>query len=387
MALNPVKFEYNENYTRSMPRTFNKAEVVLTGTECTPRKFVFPCTESIEYRTARIVEVEKLGASWRDVYRIKFDEKFHFKPGDSIGMLCPNSDDLVDEIMEILGVRDSGCQIKRPGKNPFSYTGTIRDFFKYYFDFTGLPKKSLLANLARSCTETNRKYIEYLCSKEGVVDYLGIGKKWNNIIDIIKTFGCKPTLEEIVGECEIVKPRYFSLINKIGRESEILVGITSKTFEGFVRYGHVSDFVVRSKVEEVELCLRTNLLFRMDYSSRKLLAICTGTGIAPFISFASNLQSHQSIWIIYGFRNDEDDISKLIEPNKRIKITGVKSSAGAYVTDYLMERIDEVREYADGECTVYACGKMEIQRRIFEIFKNELPCIVEAKQLVFDQWG
>lgn len=387
MALNPIKFEYKEDYTKNMPRIFNKAEMVFTDVEHSPRKFVFPCTENIEYCRARIVEAEKLGASWRDVYRIKFDEKFHFKPGDSIGMLCPNSDTLVDEIMEVLGIKNSYCQIRRPGKNSFSYTGAIRDFFKYHFDFTSLPKKSLLANLARGCTETNRKYIEYLCSKEGMADYLGMGRRWNNIIDIIKTFKCRPVLEEVIGECEIVKPRYFSLINKIGRESEILVGITNKIFDGFVRYGHVSDFLVRSEAEEVELSLRTNLLFRMDYSSRKLLAICTGTGIAPFLSFVSNLQPHQSIWIIYGFRNDEDDLSKLIEPDKKVRVSRVKSSAGVYVTDYLIESIDEVKEYVDEECIVYACGKMEMQKRVFEIFKNEFPRVVEAKRLVFDQWG
>ncbi|AFN83787.1 sulfite reductase subunit alpha [Encephalitozoon romaleae SJ-2008] len=387
MALNPIKFEYKEDYTKNIPRIFNKAEVVFNDIGHSPRKFIFPCTENIEYRRVRIVEIEKLEASWRDVYRIKFDEKFHFKPGDSIGMLCPNNDTLVDEIMEVFEVKNSYCQIRRPGKNSFSYTGSIRDFFKYYFDFTSLPRKSLLANLAKGCTETNRKYIEYLCSKEGIVDYLGMGRRWNNIIDIIKTFECRPVLEEVIGECEIVKPRYFSLINKIGEESEILVGITNKIFDGFVRYGHVSDFLVRSEVEEVELSLRINLLFRMDYGSRKLLAICTGTGIAPFLSFASNLQPHQSIWIIYGFRNDEDDLSKLIGPDKNVRVSRVKSSTGIYVTDYLVERIDEIKGYVDEECIAYACGKMETQKRVFEIFKNELPHVVEAKRLVFDQWG
>ncbi|CAD27143.1 putative oxidoreductase [Encephalitozoon cuniculi GB-M1] len=387
MEFNPVRFEYNENYTKSMPNTFNKVEITPIDAGSLPRKFVFPSIENVECHTARIVEVEKLKTDWREVYRMKLDKKFDFKPGDSIGILCPNNDALVDEIMEILGLKDFGCQINRTGRSPFNYTGMIRDFFKHHFDFTSLPKKSLLFNLARSCTETNRRYIEYLCSKEGTADYLGIGRGWNNTIDIIRTFECKPALEEVIGECEIVKPRYFSLINEVGRESEILVGITSKIFDRFVRYGHVSDLVIKSKTEEIGVCLRTNFLFRMDYSSRKILAICTGTGIAPFLSFVSNLQTHQTIWIIYGFRNDEDDISRLIDSSRKVKISRVKSSSGLYVGDYLMMKADEIREYIDGECIAYVCGKMGMQRQIFEIFKRKFPDVVETKRLVFDQWG
>ncbi|ADM12301.1 sulfite reductase subunit alpha [Encephalitozoon intestinalis ATCC 50506] len=387
MDFNPVRFEYNKNYTKSIASIFSRVEIISTDTDSSSRKFVFPSIGSIKYCKARIVETERLETSWREVYRIKFDKKFDFKPGDSIGILCPNNDALVDEIMKILCLKDFSCQMSRTGKNSFNYTGRIRDFFKYYFDFGGLPRKSLLINLARSCTEENQKYIEYLCSREGIADYLGIGKRWNNILDIIRTFKCKPTLEEIIGECEIVKPRYFSLINEIGKESEILIGITNKIFNEFVRYGHVSDFIIQSEAEEIEACLRTNLLFRMDYNRRRILAICTGTGIAPFLSFVANLQSHQSIWIIYGFRNDEDDISKLMKSGEKIKISRVKSSDGHYVTDYLVEKIDEIKEYIDEECAVYACGKMEMQRKVFEIFKNEHPEIVESKRLIFDQWG
>lgn len=114
-----------------------------------------------------------------------------------------------------------------------------------------------------------------------------MGTRWNNIIDFIKTFGCRPMLEDLLGDCEIIKPRYFSLTNKIGEDSEILVGIMSKVFEGFVRYGHVSSYLVNPEPGEIQVSLRTNLLFRMDAAEKKLLGICTGTGIAPFLSFIS----------------------------------------------------------------------------------------------------
>lgn len=387
MDFNPVAFEYNENYTRTIPRSFSKLDVELTADKPVCRKIDFLSGEGIEYHAARVVEVEKLKTGWREVYRMKLDKKFDFKPGDSIGILCPNSDVLVEEVMSILGNKDGGCRISRGGRTSFCYTGTVRDFFKYHFDFAGLPKKSLLARLGMSCDEESRKHIEYLCSKERTADYLAMGHRWNNIIDVIRTFGCKPTLEDLVGECEVIRPRYFSLTNEVGRESEVLIGITAKSFDGFVRYGHVSDWVIRSEAEEVEVCLRTNLLFQMDCRSRRMLAICTGTGIAPFLSFASNLQMHQRIWIVYGFRNDEDDISRMLDPDERIRVSRVKSSHGTHVTDYLASRIDEVKEYVDGECVVYVCGRMDMQRQVFEMFRKELPAVVETKRLVFDQWA
>lgn len=386
MSSNPVQFSYNENY---MKPTINSLNVVtieyLDGPVSPTRRLVLPCLSSAEYFSSRVVELKKLGCTWREVYQVKFDRAFVFTPGDSIGLLCPNSESLVSEIMEILGVGDFDCKIERSGKKPFSYAGTIREFFKHYFDFTTLPRKAMLMRLSRSCGEVEKKQMEYLCSREGTKDYLRMGGRWNNVIDIIKTFGSRPSLEDMLGDCEVIKPRYFSLINRTGEESEIIVGVMSKTFDGVLRYGHVSGYITGSVTDKIEVCLRTNVLFRMDGSLRKVFGICTGTGIAPFLSFVANLQQ-QKLWLLYGFRNNEDDILGDLS-DERVQVTRVKSSDGEYVTDYIRANIDSVRKYLSDGCPVYVCGGMQMQREVYKLFKDEFRDVVEGRRLVFDSWS
>lgn len=381
--LNAVRFDFNEEYTQNTIKIFNDLRIDVAEENDTRRMTL--ASGDVEYHGCRIVEMERLNTSWREVHRIKLDKTLDFIPGDSIGLLCPNNDVLVDEIMRILDVNDFRCRIERGGV-AFTYIGTIRGFFKHHFDFTSIPRKSLMIRLSRSCDEINRRYIEYLCSKEGTRDYLGMGSRWNNIVDFIRTFGCQPTLEDVIGECGMIKPRYFSLINRTGDECEVLVGMISKEFDGFTRYGHVSDYLRNYDVGEIGICLRRNILFQMRDSGR-MMAICTGTGIAPFLSFVSNLQAGQTIWIVYGFRNDDDDISAMMAPDERVTITRVGSANGSRVTDYIRQNIDKIREYVGNECPVYVCGRMEMQRGVFEIFQDEFDDVVRSKRLIFDQWN
>ena len=57
---------------------------------------------------------------------MKFDKVFdYYKDGDSVGILCPNSDVLV------LGIKDLKCRIERSIGVIFAYNGKIKGFFKY----------------------------------------------------------------------------------------------------------------------------------------------------------------------------------------------------------------------------------------------------------------
>ncbi|KAM0672701.1 NADPH cytochrome p450 reductase [Ordospora colligata] len=394
LGYNAVKFRYNANYTINGNMKFNEVQIERVNTECYERKLFSTTLGVDEYHKTHIMHVSKLGSKWRDVYNVKLEKRFDYVSGDSIGMICPNSDELVNEIMKMLEIDDFVCKIVREGSEAFNYVGSVREFFKHHFDFSGHPKRSFMLRLSALCdTEENKKYVEYLCSNQGANDYLRMSSQWNNVIDFLKTFGIKPELGELIGECGLVKPRYFSLINKNGSDSEILVGITSKQFDSFMRYGHVSDYLINlNGVGEVEVNLRRNLLFRLSSETKKIMAICTGTGVAPFISFAKNFKAHQSIWIVYGFRDEEDDIYKEMANNEevvcenKVKISKVMSSRGIYVTDYLKANMNDIKEYVDSECIIYVCGRMDMQREVFEIFKNEIPKTVEDKRVVFDQW-
>lgn len=383
MNFNPVRLGYRDYTT---PSISSFGEVVVEHAACSGRRMRLPSADGAEYVSARIESMEMLETAWRRVCRVRLDRVFSFRPGDSAGILCPNNNLLVDAMMDILGIEDFECSIERTTGVVFAYSGTARDFFKHHFDFTGLPRKAMLMRLGRSCSDAHRREIEYLCSREGTRDYLAMGMRWNNVIDFMRTFECKPMMEDVVGDCEIIKPRHFSLVNRAGEPAEILIGLTSKDFDGFVRYGHVSDFLVSAGAKDIQVYLRANSLFQMD-SSPKMLAVCTGTGIAPFLSFVRNLQPHQRIWILYGFRNSEDDLSTGIDADERVQITRMQSSNGVYVTDYIGSHVDALRAYIGEDSPVYVCGRMDMQRMVFRVFEEHFKDVVQSKRLIFDLWS
>jgi len=124
---------------------------------------------------------------------------------------------------------------------PIHYQGPIFNFLKNHLDMTSLPKRMMLLNLSKRAKK--RKELEYLASKEGEKDYLGMGVRMNGLVEILKEFECEPTVEELLRNYEEIKPRYFSFINEGGKKGEILVGIIKKEIEGEVKYGHVSKFI------------------------------------------------------------------------------------------------------------------------------------------------
>ncbi|KAF9764599.1 Sulfite reductase [NADPH] flavoprotein alpha-component [Nosema granulosis] len=385
----------------------DSSKVEINRTNKTIEKFTFSAHSDLQ--DCEISEINKLGATWRDVYRVRFNLSGDFEPGDSIGILCPNKDEYAEKMLEFLNLKDEAYEIQRDGKNAFDFKGRLFDFFKYVYDFTGLPKKSTLMRLSKG-----NKYLEYLSSREGSVDYFGMIKNWNNILDVICMFGCKPTLEDVISGCEILKPRYYSLINKKDENYEILAGVISKEVQMYntnsrndysssdysngdysngdysssyacgteTRYGHFSQFI-KNPNGFIKICHRPSKLMRLN-NSKKALIICTGTGLAPFLSFLKNKQTDQKFWVIYGFRNLEDDLFEGVYENT--VVDKILSSQGAHVTDFLKLNSTKIKEYTEKDCSVYVCGRMDMQKEVFRIFVAEFNTVVEEKRLFFDSW-
>lgn len=221
------------------------------------------------------------------------------------------------------------------------------------------------------------------------MDYMHLYRNWNNLLDILNEFECKPSIEDFVKYCELIKPRYYSLVNKTGENSKIILGSMSKQIDDKLILGHTTRFITNKynlicanqSVEDdfqISYVLRKNILMK-NLEFQNLICFCTGTGIAPMISLYNNRKQGQNFHLVYGFRNDEDDISKYFDLNCEIK--KVKSSEGKYVTEY----IDILDKYKDNGI-VFICGNIKMQRAVFEKIKNFYPEIIEQGKLFFDNW-
>lgn len=414
-----IECNYRPDYTLISPSEYNEVYIARNQTGSTEDadgdpatgKFMHSSSDGLERRLVSITGVRKLACSWKNVYLLSLDAASNYIPGDAIGILAPNSDALVNRLMAVCGFENYMCRIERSGRDPFCFGGYLADFFKHMYDLTGLPKKIHLLRLAR--TSDMHERIEYLCSREGTLDYIKLAANWCSLIDIIEHFGCRPSLSDLIMNCECIKPRYYSLINSREDKYEILLGEMTKIVRGTKKRGHVSGFVkdvFANAFDEaravdlpdgmynkdikkyktapewqkkdgsmpIEMVYKKNILFRQS-TTVDLICFCTGTGIAPFVSLYRNRNPKQRLCLVYGFRNDEDDLSLLFDINCRI--VRAKSAIGSYVTDF----VPVIGEYADA-CHIFVCGNMRMQRSIFQKIKETYPALVDGKRIFFDNW-
>lgn len=371
-----VKYCFDKNYIRPTMREVNVLAVEEIETTASTKFSAGP--DAPEVLESTITSIRRLPTTWKETYVVRIDSEFDCSPCDSIGIYAPNSDMLVERIFRLCGLEDRCVRIERTGQGPFNFEGMLSHFVRHKLDITTLPRKMLLMSLSRGAGK--RKQLEYLCSKEGTRDYLSLGANWNTLADIIEEFECRPTLEDLIVNCELIKPRYYTLL---GRQAEILVGIISKSLDGQTSFGHVSGFIRRLSQESltnvpVEICFRRNKLFD-QIPLMNLVCFCTGTGIAPYIAFSRTSKSQNPMCLVYGFRSEEDNILKHFDiGNEAIE---VKSSENNYIQDC----VDIIGRQTNG-CCVFICGNFRMQRSVFTKIRETYPDLVEDKRIFFDSW-
>ena len=350
MRFNEVKIDFKD-FTRREIKSASQTQLRRCGNSEAQFKSEIP------YSEGKLHGVVERPTVWRRVWSVALDAAPAFFPGDSVGLLVPNDEEVVDALFSLCSLCDAPVCIERGGRHGFLYRGTLRNFFLHHFDFSTLPKKAFLHALSKTTPEAEK--LEYLCSKEGASDYFGMARNRNTVLDIIKTFHCRPSADVLVQNCELIKPRFFSLTNRPGECAEVLVGA--------VPGGHVSRFVAQcTGGEAVRWYVKENRLMRMTGAAR-LLCICTGTGIAPFISFLRGKKRSQEIWIVYGCRAREDDLSAGLDTDENTEITRVLSSEGKYVTDLLGENTARVSSFLSAG-NVFLCGSPGVQKSVFAFF-------------------
>lgn len=106
--------------------------------------------------------------------------KWEYKAGDSIGLICPNDEDLCIAICDRLGLPpQTPIRVSAPkGQDESAIPAhiprevSLLDLFKYHLDVTTFPRKAFFRMLAEYCTDLQeKKMLMYLCSKQGTKLY------------------------------------------------------------------------------------------------------------------------------------------------------------------------------------------------------------------------
>ncbi|KAF2279621.1 uncharacterized protein EI97DRAFT_464842 [Westerdykella ornata] len=326
-----------------------------------------------------------------------------FKVGGAIGVCPPNSQEVVNELFDILCipqfVRDKPVTLKtKSGRwptiwgddQPRELITTRRELLTWCTDVqSNPPTKALLRVMAEYADAPNeKKILLYLCSAEGQAAFCDLRTTSHiTVAQLLHAFpSSKPNLAHLLSVLNQLMPRFYSLSNDPHISSarpglpgsrrliEIAVTIHETPdwhHKGAIRTGVGSGFMERvatafinSENEGVDRSildlripmfrgLMANPLSKEFHGEGPMVLIGAGVGMAPFRGFIlnrlKNANCANKIWLIQGVRDsmlDELYSGELGDHEREIKkvVQSRKVRSGYSEAKYVQ---DEVRVQAD----------------------------------------
>mmetsp|Transcript_6984 Transcript_6984/g.16110 ORF Transcript_6984/g.16110 Transcript_6984/m.16110 type:complete len:1060 (-) Transcript_6984:1411-4590(-) len=250
------------------------------------------------------------------------DFTLEYEPGDSVGMIVPNSHDSVGFVLEML-LRNHGIQRSQRISVDEGDPVTVEEALRTTVDLSGPMKKKrllLLANFAKDAEEERALRLLSRASKPGEPDLYDtfVEQQRRSVVDILHEFPSAQSisLEGLLGCLTAIPPRYYSVCSsplkdrQDGNECQVKVAFSVVDFNTpVVQCDVTSGRRVRGLATSRLECVSSPFLsgrqpsahatllifpkptheFRLPADiSTPLVLIGPGTGIAPFIGFLSH---------------------------------------------------------------------------------------------------
>ncbi|KAJ4856425.1 FAD binding domain-containing protein [Trichoderma breve] len=382
-----------------------------------PPRFVQPHPPYNVYaakiHTAR--ELTKAGAEKRtyhfdlDITDYPEEEDTDFRVGGAIGVVAPNSNAVVDDVLDALMVprflRDKPVLLKTTkgrwptvwgDDKPRELVTTRRDLLTWCADLQSYPPtKGLLRVLAEHATADNeKKILSFLCAAEGQGAFCDFRSGPSiSISQLLHAFpSSHPPLDDLLSTLQQLMPRFYSLSNdphdsfqrgdqKQHRLIEIAVTVheTGDWREGS-RTGVGSGFFERQARkfikaqeagEKTEFYipmfkgLMANPLAKQFNAEGPMLLIGAGVGIAPFRGFVQRRLKQANcankVWVLQGIRDSlldeiysgewgvhEEEVKRVVQSRR---------GEGRYVQEEVRHQADlvwSIINTVDGR--IFVCG-------------------------------
>ena len=428
LRLGPLSHDSKLTNTVDLPAeiiSFEKVSTEITPARSKaqkhPPKFVTPHPpyEVYSAKVHHARELTKPGAEKR-TYHFDLDVTDYpaesgdvdFVVGGAVGIQAPNSDDLVDEIFDLLSIpayaRDKPVMMNTStgrwptiwgDEKPRELVTTRRELLTWCSDVQSYaPTKPLLRLLAEYATSPDeKKILLYLSSAQGQAAFCDLRTGPHiTIAQLLNAFpSSHPPLPHLLSVLNTLMPRFYSLsqdpqisCTRAGTNCRRLIEIAVTVHEtanwrGGPRTGVGSGFLERiaKKVQEsekdgikaIDLDLRVpmfrglmaNPLAREFVTDGPILLIGAGVGVAPFRGFVQrrlkSANCANKVWVLQGVRDsllDELYSGEWgVEEEKVKKVVQSRSGEGRYVQEEVRHQADLVWfiiNALDGR--VFVCG-------------------------------
>ena len=274
-----------------------------------------------------------------------------YQPGDSLGVIPENPVEIVNPIIEVLGIdREKAYTFKHEEVTTF-------DLLKKKLNIFYLPER-VVSKYAKLVGQ------EIPSTRIGLLDLLRI-----------YPLNSSSQFEELIGILEPISPRLYSISSSPEAHSgEVHITVARDKFHINEEWkcGLCSDFLSQLSVDNtIEFYIHKNSQFRLPADDRDVIMIGPGTGIAPFRAFLAHRDAAGSggrNWLFFGDQHFVTDFLYQTELQNWVE-TGVLSKLNVafsrdqkekiYVQHKMLKHGKELYEWLVNGASLYVCGAKE----------------------------
>jgi sulfite reductase (NADPH) flavoprotein alpha-component len=300
---------------------------------------------------------------------IATNESIYYLPGDSLGIVPPNADEDVNEIISLLHAnKNQTIEYKNE-------TFTLFDLFKFKLNILYLPLRIV------------EKYGKLIQS-----ELPSVRLDLKNILSLYPSNNV--SLEDFIHILEPITPRLYSVSSSPyahgNNEIHITVGRNKFWVNDKAKYGFCSShFAGLNEGDEVTFYINTNDNFRLPQQGDKdVIMIGPGTGIAPFRSFISHRDDEGAPgrnWLFFGDQHFHSDFlyqTELLSFFDTGLLTRLNTAFSrdqkekVYVQHRLQQQSKELFSWIEGGAYIYICGckntmAKDVEETLINIISDE----------------
>ena len=292
------------------------------------------------------------------------DKGLNYEPGDALEVYANNDHQLVAKIVYQLGF--SGDEtVTVDGKEI-----ALNDALGHHYEIT-LVTPPVLKKYASFLGD--EKLNKLLDSAVELDKFLS----GTDLLELVSTYPAKLTPSELIGVLRRLAPRLYSISSsplEVGEEIHVTVGAVRYTKNDRTYEGVCSVFLA-DRVEEgaeISVKVRSNLNFRLPAdSSKPIIMIGAGTGIAPFRAFVQH-RSHQNSkgknWLFFGDQHLTTDFlyqSEWLQAMEKGNLTRMHVAFSRdqeeklYVQHRMLQNGEVLYQWVNDGAYIYICGDMK----------------------------
>lgn len=312
---------------------------------------------------------------------IALHESLNYEPGDALGVWPINHPTLVDSVIEQLNLdADESISI---GEQTLS----LHEWLSSKRELTRLSKSFVQQHATRFAGDELNALLKSE-NNEAISQFIS----QQQLPDLLNRYPGEWRADELVNALRPLAPRLYSIASSrkaIGDEAHLTVSLLEYQKDENLRRGLASGFLADRDVGvQLPVFIERNERFRVPAdSSRDILMIGPGTGVAPFRGFVqerSEIGATGKNWLLFGARHAASQFLYQLEWQEALKKGQLHrldlafsrdQAERIYVQQRLRENAAEVFAWLENGAHLYICGAIamgkDVHQALLEIVSEQ----------------